>query len=110
MRRVLRELPEHYPGIELDASTVMPNHVHMIVMIHAPNRAPLSEIVRGFKTFSARAVNDRRGTRTSLWQRGYYEHVIRDDVDLTAIREYIANNPLKWELDEENPTRRLGRK
>jgi putative transposase len=38
-----------------------------------------------------------------LWQRNYYEHVVRNDDDLNEIREYIINNPLKWELDKENP-------
>ncbi len=38
-----------------------------------------------------------------LWQRNYYEHIIRSEHDLDEIREYILNNPLKWELDKENP-------
>jgi REP element-mobilizing transposase RayT len=38
-----------------------------------------------------------------LWQRNYYEHIIRNEYDLNEIREYILNNPLKWELDKENP-------
>ena len=41
----------------------------------------------------------------NLWQRNYYEHVIRNEKDLRQIREYIVNNPLKWELDEENPNK-----
>ena len=40
-----------------------------------------------------------------MWQRNYYEHVIRSDAELGRIREYIANNPLKWQLDLENPDR-----
>jgi len=43
-----------------------------------------------------------------LWQRNYYEHIIRDDESLNSIREYIANNPLQWEMDRENPVRALG--
>ena len=39
-----------------------------------------------------------------VWQRNYYEHVIRNETDLNDVREYIVNNPLKWDLDEENPT------
>ena len=41
-----------------------------------------------------------------LWQRNYYEHVIRDENELNRIREYIINNPLQWELDENNPRRK----
>ena len=40
---------------------------------------------------------------TTLWQRNYYEHIVRNDDDLNEIREYIINNPLKWALDKENP-------
>jgi putative transposase len=41
-----------------------------------------------------------------LWQRSYYDHIIRDDDDLNAVREYIANNPVQWAVDAENPERR----
>ena len=64
----------------------------------------LSEIVRGFKTFSARRINQiRRMTGVSVWQRGYYEHIIRNEESLMAIREYIINNPLCWEKDQLYP-------
>jgi putative transposase len=75
----------------------------------------LPEVVRAFKTFSARRVNEIRNTTGfPLWQRNYYEHVVRSEDELHRIREYIANNPLQWELDRENPsgisdgTRRIG--
>ena len=65
---------------------------------------PLSGIVRAFKTFSAMNINKFRGTRyVSVWQRNYYEHIIRNEYNLNRIREYIENNPLKWEFDQENP-------
>jgi hypothetical protein len=66
----------------------------------------LPEIIRGFKTFSARRINDLRNTPgTPIWQRNYYEHIIRNEQELTRIREYVANNPLQWEDDRENPLR-----
>ncbi|GBD27454.1 hypothetical protein HRbin30_02801 [bacterium HR30] len=64
----------------------------------------LTEMVRAFKTFSARRINERRGTPgVRVWQRNYYEHIIRNDESLNRIREYIANNLLQWALDRENP-------
>ena len=61
-------------------------------------------MVRAFKTFSARAINLRRGASGQpVWQRGYYEHVIRNETSLNRIRDYIATNPLRWHLDRENP-------
>jgi len=67
-------------------------------------RHGLPEIIRQFKTFSARRINEHRGTTgTPVWQRNYYEHIIRDEASLNRIREYIVNNPLQWALDRENP-------
>ena len=85
----------------------MPNHVHRIIILAdlSERRHAIPEIVRGFKTFSARRVNERAGTRGALWQRGYYEHVIRNEKALDRIRAYIANNPAQWADDPENISR-----
>ncbi len=70
----------------------------------------LSDIVHRFKTLTTRRFAElehssgSRPTYRRLWQRNYYEHVIRDDDSLQRIREYIANNPLDWTLDRENPS------
>jgi putative transposase len=100
-------LPTHYDGIDLDAFIVMPNHVHGIIILadEPETRHAIPEIVRGFKTFSARRVNERAGKRGVLWQRGYYEHVIRNEKALDRIRDYIANNPARWADDPDNISR-----
>ena len=70
----------------------------------APTRPGLPEIIRGFKTFSARRINELRETRgVPIWQRNYYEHIIRDEESLNRIRGYILNNPAQWAVDPENP-------
>lgn len=67
---------------------------------------PLGGLIGAFKTVSTKSINTHHGTpQVDVWQRYYYEHVIRDEADLSRIREYIANNPEQWELDEENPRR-----
>ena len=101
------DLPTHYHGINLDAFIVMPNHVHGIIILAdaSERRHAIPEIVRGFKTFSARRVNERVGEPGALWQRGYYEHVIRNAKALDRIRAYIANNPARWADDPENISR-----
>lgn len=66
----------------------------------------LPEIIRAFKTFSSRQINKIKNTPgNSLWQRNYYEHIIRNEDDLNKIREYIMQNPMRWDEDEENPYR-----
>jgi len=70
----------------------------------APTQHGLSEIIRAFKTFSARRINDMRHIPgVSVWQRNYYEHIVRNESDLSRIREYIGNNPMQWGMDRENP-------
>ncbi len=67
----------------------------------AGKMASLSEVIRALKTFSARRINELRGTPGEpLWQRGYYEHVIRNGRELNFARRYIHNNPLQWTLDD----------
>jgi REP element-mobilizing transposase RayT len=120
-----KELPQHYPFVELDSFVVMPNHVHgVLFLLDEPSfegyvvgaglrparkvagqvRHSLSEVVRAFKTFSARRINAARGARgASVWQRNYYERIVRDEKELERIREYIDNNPAQWEADGEHP-------
>ncbi len=95
------DLINHVDGIELDAFGIMPNHVHGVIVFIGAGKHTLSEIVRQLKTFSARRINRKRGSQgLPVWQRNYYEHIIRNEDDLARIREYIANNPANWQSDE----------
>jgi REP element-mobilizing transposase RayT len=69
------------------------------VMNHAPT---LAEVVRTFKAASTQLIR-RAGLTEFAWQRGYYEHVIRDEDSLNRIRSYIDENPLKWREDQLHP-------
>ena len=131
-----RKTPFIRPYVELDTFIVMPNHLHGITMIHEhatapgigtyaagphgarpravngrPNGAPsgsLGAIVGQFKSSSARRINRTRSTPGSaVWQRGFYEHVIRSEESLASIREYVAGNPAKWAEDRYNPHSRV---
>ena len=116
-RLVLAEwlrLPRWNPWVTLDAIVVMPNHVHGIVSIGVEDNPPavrrptLGETMGRFKGASAAAINRWRGSRGAVvWQRGYYERIIRSDRALDEIRDYIASNPGMWERDPENPLSRF---
>ena len=119
-------LLERFSNIELDVYQVMPNHFHGIIVIiepdmgagikhgartsPAPTRKPaLGDIVGAFKSITTheyiQGVDNKnwRQYYKRLWQRNYYEHVIRDEADLNRIRDYIQSNPANWDEDEENP-------
>ena len=122
------ELTKHYPGVDVDAFITMPNHIHGILVfgnfvgagspcphpdgttqkgaVTAPLRRSLGQAVAYFKYQSTKSLNQFYGTLgLRLWQRNYYEHIIRNEDELNHIREYIENNPMQWALDEENPGR-----
>ncbi|MBI4708296.1 MAG: transposase [Candidatus Omnitrophica bacterium] len=103
------DLTNHIVGIVLDEFIIMPNHVHGIIQIIGADmeqrmkQIALSEIIRQFKTFSAKRINTARNSPgISVWQRNYYEHIIRDEKSLFLIRKYIRENPMNWDSDSEN--------
>lgn len=119
---------EHFPTVELDDFVIMPNHLHGIIILNDDRRGlinqtptkdehkwqlmnnpnvTLGKIIRHFKARASKLIHD-AGFASFKWQRSYYDHIIRNDADLTRIREYIAMNPLRWALDEENPERVSG--
>lgn len=110
------DLVNHYSHIELDVFVVMPNHVHGIVVIlnespvsanreglrPSPTMKPhrLTEIVRAFKSFSARRMNERRNTPgQSVWQRSFHDRIIRSEKECNILREYMLTNPARWQTD-----------
>ncbi len=104
------DLPHRYPHVELDEFIVMPDHFHGILfLIENPQelsakRYGLPEIVKGFKSQSARQINLIQDTKgIPVWQRGYYDRIIRNESELELIRKYILFNPTRWELDKEYP-------
>jgi REP element-mobilizing transposase RayT len=127
-----KDLPGHYDYVVCDESLVMPNHFHGIIFLLQLEDAPsgtmtrgahtascvttksfgrvdagsLSAIVRSFKGGVTRRARRELGIVEPVWQPNFYEHVIRNDKDLYNIRKYIQENPLKWELDKENPQHR----
>ena len=111
------DIPAHFPHVRLDTYTIMPNHVHGIIWIDAhPVAVPpgalvlrspsktVGSIVRGFKIGVTKWVRANMDVR-DVWQRNYYEHIIRNEAALNRVHQYIMDNPARWAEDPENPTR-----
>ena len=124
-------LCDHYSYLHTDEWLVMPNHFHAIMVItdqsrtdndkprrgvsrNAPTtrnaitinkqRKPLGRLIGAFKTVSTKKINTLRDAPgTKLWQRNYYEHIIRNQDAMDKIRNYIVNNPVSWSIDQLHP-------
>lgn len=120
------KIPKHFSNVFLDEFIIMPNHIHGIVVIKndfkcrdvinhvstknknfyqkiSPmNKKSLGEVIRWFKSITT--FNIHKQNINFHWQSRFYDHIIRNEKSLNEIRQYIKNNPLKWEFDTENPT------
>jgi uncharacterized protein (TIGR00252 family) len=125
VERWWHKLESKFSALETDFYVVMPNHFHGIALLAentesalpacrqgAHMGAPLQKIMQWFKTMTTNeyihGVKEHGWPQFqgSLWQRSFYDHVIRDEASLNRIREYISTNPLRWDLDRENPRSR----
>jgi REP element-mobilizing transposase RayT len=124
-----KKLPEKFPGISIDEYVIMPNHFHGIIIIDShptliasvgaglsrpsltgivgsnengrENRAPtLGKMIAFFKYQTTKEYNVRNTNIQKLWQRNYWDRMIRDEREMRSIREYISGNPKEWEKDE----------
>jgi REP element-mobilizing transposase RayT len=126
-------LSRQYGYLGLDEWIVMPNHIHGIIVIAdgcrggsrtapitrtndgkggsrtAPTVKPVGRLIGAFKTVSTKQINEMRQTPgVQLWQRNYWEHIVRNESELNRIREYINKNPAKWNLDKLHPVTSTG--
>jgi REP element-mobilizing transposase RayT len=116
---VWRNLPNHYTNCELDEYIIMPDHFHGIIIIidccregsvtlpknEKTNKTNhgLPEIIRGFKTFSSKTINERiQPVPKFSWQKSYHDRIIRNKRELDNVRKYIIDNPNNWDINRNN--------
>ncbi len=90
----LDSIEESYPGVRVLNRVVMPNHIHLLLQIAPESKLSLMTVVRSYKTI----VSKQWGV--PLWQRSFYEHVVRGEADALRYWKYIDENPKKWTLDQ----------
>lgn len=117
------EIPDHFDNVSIDAFMVMPNHIHGIIHIHRrdvalqrPYRIPknikfsnmspapgsLSAIVRSYKSIVSKTIRQKYPDTAFSWQPRFHDHIIRNEKSLHQIRQYIVDNPARWDGDEYN--------
>ncbi|MBQ3491824.1 MAG: transposase [Oscillospiraceae bacterium] len=99
VEEAILKIPQKYPAISVDTYVVMPNHIHLLLQINTDEdgRAMLaptiSSVVQQMKGYVTKKVQE------SIWQKSFYDHVVRGEQDYLSIWEYIQGNPYKWEED-----------
>jgi len=108
VQSIIENLPKRFSNIKIDNYVIMPNHIHMIIVILETRAIPesplqkrslLSQIVGYLKMNTSKHIHA-INKNINVWQRGYHDHIIRGQQDYLKIYEYIETNPLKWELDK----------
>ena len=100
VQRSIEDIPKHYPAISVNHFVIMPNHIHLLLQINTDsNGRPMAA-----PTIST-VINQMKGTASkkagfSVWQKGFYDHVIRNINDYLEIWKYIEGNPSKWAEDK----------
>ena len=102
VKGAIEQIPAHYPGVKVDKYVIMPNHIHMILLLDEQKRRTLcaptsaisvSRVIRAMKE----AVTKKVGY--SVWQRSYHDHIIRNQAEYLEIWSYIDTNPARWAED-----------
>ena len=99
----LNQISRHFPQIKMDCFVVMPDHIHFIIWKQSDDDLSVATVIQWFKTMTTNVYIQGVQNHTfspyekKVWQRGYYDHIIRNDADLNEKRQYIINNPLKCE-------------
>lgn len=109
---VWNNLPKYY-SVELDYYVIMPDHFHGIIVIDnslkiKDNKAnkpfSLSDIIGKFKSFATRKIRELLSDEIEFeWQKSFYDRIIRNENELYNIRKYIQENPLRWDIEKNNP-------
>jgi len=103
---VLNTLPNYY-NIEIDYYVIMPDHIHLIIIMDKDENKKnysLSDIIGKFKSFSCKKIREvLEDDEKFEWQKSFYDRIIRNEKELYQIRKYIQENPLRWDIEKDNP-------
>lgn len=94
IENAILSLSGFYDGVEVEKYVIMPNHIHLLISFSKEKNVSLSRVINQFKGSVTKKI------KTSVWQKSFYDHIVRNEKDHERIWKYIDENPLRWELDE----------
>ena len=94
LTKMLEKLNEY---IAINEYVIMPNHMHLIIQIKKDFKVKLGNLITHYKSLVTKEIN--KTCIVDIWQRNYYEHIIRNEKELYLIKQYIKDNPINWEED-----------
>ena len=94
VKKAIKEVERIFPNVIIDEYIIMPNHLHIIVVITENRNISISRIIKQLK------MNVSKKTGYSIWQKSFHEHVIRNEKEYLIIKQYIKNNIINWKQDK----------
>lgn len=93
-KKTIHIVEQIYPNLTIDEYVIMPNHIHFLISINYANGITISKVIKHFKTIISKEL------KYSIWQKSFYEHIVRNEKEYLKIKEYIRNNIINWEKDK----------
>lgn len=93
-KQSIEQIEQKYTGIIIDEYIIMPNHIHMIIIVDKENNITISRLIKQYKMYVSKEV------KYGFWQKSFYEHIIRNEKEYIKISEYIQNNVRNWKQDK----------
>ncbi len=90
----IKEIERKYTNIRIDEYVIMPNHIHLLIIINKQNEITISRIIKQYKMYVSK-ING-----FSIWQKSFYEHIIRNEKEYWKIKKYIKDNIINWKQDK----------
>ena len=102
VKSVLWEMSLKYPNSKIDKYCIMPNHIHLILTLQNGTENPsptISRIIAWYEFETTKQINNINDEKNKIWQRSFYDHIIRNEKDYSEIWNYIDTNEVKWQSD-----------
>lgn len=90
----IKEIERKYANIRIDEYVIMPNHIHLLIIINKQNEITISRVIKQYKMYVSK-ING-----FSIWQKSFYEHIIRNEKEYWEIKKYIRDNIINWKQDK----------